>query len=109
PVHRRRITVMDQQVCIRDWIEGAGVHAARGFFPIHPGVSVERTAENCFRLTSPASKIVRMIIDGAIEITLASGRFARGFGVTAARPSIEWRSRQSLPILVQTGLTVQGE
>jgi uncharacterized heparinase superfamily protein len=102
PIHRRRMTVTAEQVCIHDRIEGAGVHSVRGFLPIHPGVSFERLANSHFRLTSPSKRTVEIVIEGPIETTVQPGRIALGFGATVVRPSIEWRWRGALPISIET-------
>src|SRR5262245_3656204 len=102
PVHRRRIMATTDQVCLADWIEGGGVHSIRGILPIHPGVTVEKLAQNTFRLGSPDSQSVKLVIDGPVEVTATTGMFAPAFGITVPRPLIEWRLRGTLPISVET-------
>jgi uncharacterized heparinase superfamily protein len=102
PIHRRRIMATTGQVRIVDWIEGSGVHSIRGILPIHPGVTVEKLAENAFQLGSLSGQPVELVIDGPVETTATTGMFAPGFGLTVPRPLIEWRSRGTLPISVET-------
>jgi uncharacterized heparinase superfamily protein len=104
PIHWRRVTATAQRVCIYDRIEGRGVHDARGIFPVHPGVAVDRLTENSFRLTSPSNHTVDVAIDGPVETTVQAGRIAVAFGATVPRPSIEWRWHGSLPLSVETRL-----
>jgi uncharacterized heparinase superfamily protein len=106
PIHRRRITATAEQICIQDWIEGTGVHAAKGLLPVHPGVTVDRLAENSFRLTSPSGRIVEIVVDGPVEATAQTGRYALAFGRTVARSSIEWRWRGTLPISIETRIGI---
>jgi len=101
PIHRRRVTVTAQRICIYDRIEGSGVHDARGFLPIHPGVAVDRLAENTFQLTLPSNHTVEVAIKGPVETTTQTGRIAVAFGATVPRPSIEWRWHGTLPLSVE--------
>jgi uncharacterized heparinase superfamily protein len=102
PIHRRRIMTTAGQVSVADWIEGSGVHSIRGILPVHPGATVEKLAQNTFRLGSPSGQPVELVIDGPVEVTATTGTFAPEFGVTVPRPLIEWRLRGPLPVSVET-------
>jgi hypothetical protein len=105
PIHCRRVTITTQGVRVLDRIEGCGIHTAKGFVPIHPGVALENLGDNLFRLRLPSLRTVEIAMDGPIETTVQTGRFALGFGVTVERPSIQWRWRGVLPVSVETRLS----
>jgi hypothetical protein len=105
PMHRRRVTVEAERMKITDWVDGDGKHSAKGFLPLHPGVRAARSDRH-WLLTTPEGHRLKIDIDGPVHAEVQPGRFAHGFGLAVERPVIEWTWSGSLPLRVETQITL---
>jgi uncharacterized heparinase superfamily protein len=106
PIHRRRLTATQQSLAIDDFIDGEGMHTARGIFPIHPDIKIECTRDHGLRLETPSGHCLEVRVIGPVTTELMEGSFAAGFGATIPRRVLEWRWEGSLPAAVQTSFRI---
>jgi uncharacterized heparinase superfamily protein len=80
PVHRRNLEVTQDGVRWTDRIEGKETHRARGFIPLHPGVSVELAGAEA-RLRTAGGRLLSLSGKGIASFELQEGSHAREFGL----------------------------
>jgi uncharacterized heparinase superfamily protein len=99
PVHRRQWRLAEDELVIRDHIEGAGEHRATGYLHVEPGIEVTRTGDRVFDLAVAGAGHLRLSIETDGTVHLGEGFVGREFGKLLPRPVIQWRAAGVLPLI----------
>lgn len=86
------------KLCVRDLVEGRGVHAVD--IPLHfaPGVIVTRSGENAIELRKNAARFHVQWVGAPWRITLGACRIAPSYGVAGTGALLTWHARAELPV-----------
>ena len=99
--HRRELSVIGREVCIRDWVEASGRHRLRWCFQLHPGVRAQLTSQG-FILTIPETGVLQLTTNApAPDLRIIKSEYSPGYGRTEPSHACTAEGEYVLPCSVE--------
>lgn len=102
PIHRRRLAMSPNALCVHDSVTGTGHHSVIARFPLHPAVTSISREPHGWRVELAGTRVVRVLIDGSFECFRTDEYYSPTFGQRVLRPVLAWRHNGQLPLNVET-------
>jgi uncharacterized heparinase superfamily protein len=97
PTHRRSLSVLSEQISVRDRVDGQGWHELAGRFPLHPSVRQAKTTDTGWWIETASGRTIIATVKGEVQHRIEEGHFAPEFGSRQIRPVLTWRAKAPLP------------
>lgn len=104
PVHRREITMRENELVWIDRVEGRGPHRVCGRITLHPDVSVRDCGDRSFELGCSDGTLLRLDVSACDSVAIERGTYAPEFGCVVERPVIAWAASGALPVTTRVSL-----